>query len=208
MGMTAVEKGTRIRYFDANARKLAPARSKTAHSEFLRTGRIVRFEEAWLPQDRRYLSHEQVAEITKRRLQDAGEMTHSRLNSFHNSIHFPKMVFNRLIDDSPHLGYCHVTAAKTSFDKRTPVLWSFYFANFFAELCGEDQFFDKIDQSRSRMYFAVAMQSSDGGATVSIDKSIHRDGLLFQTQDPREALKNVLMLGARSDEMRKFIRSL
>lgn len=206
--MTGVDNGTRIRYFDASKRKLPPARSKTAHSEFLRTGRIVRFDEAWVPQDRHYLSHEQVAEITARRLQDAGEMTHSRLNSFHNSIYFPKMVFHRLIDNSPHLGYCHVTASRTSFNTQKPVLWSFYFANFFAELCGEEQFFDKIDQSRSRMYFAVAMQADNGGKNVTIDKSVHRGGLLFQTQDPKEALKNVLMLGTRSEKMRDFIRHM
>lgn len=202
-----MEKGTRIRYFDASARKIPPARSKTAHSEFLRTGRIARFEEAWLPPDRRYFTHEQVAEITGRRLQDAGEMTHMRLNAFHRSIHFPKMIFHRVMDDSPHLGYCHVTASRTSFDTKTPVLWSFYFANFFADLCGDDKFFDKIDQTRSRMYFAIAMQKTDG-ETVRIDRSVHRDGLLFQTQDPKVALKNVLMLGTRSDEMRKFIRTL
>ncbi len=202
----AVEKGTRIRYFDAKARTIAPARSKTAHSEFLRTGRILRYEEATLPPDRRYLSHDQVATITAKRLRDAGDMTHARLNAFHPTVQFPKILFHRLLEDNPHLGYCHVTAARTSFDMRKSVLWSFYFANFFADLCGQEQFFDKIDPSRSRMYFAVAMQASNGGETVKIDTSVHRDGLLFKTHDPREALKNVLMLGTRSDEMRKFIR--
>jgi len=43
---------------------------------------------------------------------------------------------------------------------------------------------------------------------VAIDTSIHRGGLLFQTQDPKEALKNVLMLGTRSEELRKIIRAL
>ena len=121
-----MEKGTHIRYFDASARTLAPTRSKTAHSDFLRTGKIARYEQKWIPREPRYLSHDEVAEITGRKLQAAGEMTHSRLNSFHDSIRFPHMVFHRTIEESPHLGYCHVTASRTSFDARTPVLFSFY----------------------------------------------------------------------------------
>lgn len=202
-----MEKGTQIRYFDAKAAKAAPARSKTAHSDFLRTGKIARYEEKWLPSEPRYLSHEQVAEITGRKLQAAGEITHSRLDSFHQSIRFPKMVFHRTIADSPHLGYCHVTASRTSFDARTPVLFSFYFANFFSELCGDENFFENIDQRQSRMYFAIAMDMA-ADKTVKIDKAVHRDGLLFRTSDPKVALKNVLMLGTRSNEMRKFIRAL
>lgn len=204
----ALEKGTRIRYVDVKRPQTAAERTKTAHSEFLRTGRIARYKDMPFSQERRLLSNEKVAEITGRRLQEAGSTTYSRLNSFHHTIHFPDMIFHRLIEDSPHLGYCHVTASRTSFDTRKPVLWSFYLANFFAELCGEDQFFDKIDQSRSRMYFAVAMQADNGGKNVTIDKSVHRGGLLFQTQDPKEALKNVLMLGTRSEKMRDFIRHM
>ncbi|XUY27315.1 DUF6656 family protein [Agrobacterium sp. rho-8.1] len=202
-----MEKGTQIRYFDANARTTAPARTKTAHSDFLRTGKIARYEQKWIPREPRYLTHDQVAEITGRKLQTAGEMTHSRLNSFHDSIRFPQMVFHRTIEESPHLGYCHVTASRTSFDARTPVLFSFYFANFFSELCGDEQFFENIDPRQSRMYFAVAMDMA-GDKTVKINKAIHRDGLLFRTSDPKIALKNVLMLGTRSSEMRKFIRTL
>ncbi|KQQ58405.1 MULTISPECIES: DUF6656 family protein [Rhizobium/Agrobacterium group] len=202
-----MEKGTQIRYFDAKAAKAAPARTKTAHSDFLRTGKIARYEEKWVPKEPRYLSHEEVAAITGRKLQAAGEITHSRLDSFHKSIRFPKMVFHRTIEASPHLGYCHVTASRTSFDARTPVLFSFYFANFFSELCGDENFFENIDQRQSRMYFAIAMDMA-GDKTVQINKAIHRDGLLFRTSDPKVALKNVLMLGTRSNEMRKFIQSL
>lgn len=202
-----MEKGTQIRYFDAKAAKAAPARTKTAHSDFLRTGKIARYEEKWVPKEPRYLSHEEVAAITGRKLQAAGEITHSRLDSFHKSIRFPKMVFHRTIEASPHLGYCHVTASRTSFDARTPVLFSFYFANFFSELCGDENFFENIDQRQSRMYFAIAMDMA-GDKTVQINKAIHRDGLLFRTSDPKVALKNVLMLGTRSNEMRKFVQSL
>lgn len=202
-----MEKGTQIRYFDAKAAKAAPARTKTAHSDFLRTGKIARYEEKWVPKEPRYLSHEEVAAITGRKLQAAGEITHSRLDSFHKSIRFQKMVFHRTIEASPHLGYCHVTASRTSFDARTPVLFSFYFANFFSELCGDENFFENIDQRQSRMYFAIAMDMA-GDKTVQINKAIHRDGLLFRTSDPKVALKNVLMLGTRSNEMRKFIQSL
>ncbi|WP_421361922.1 DUF6656 family protein [Agrobacterium rosae] len=202
-----MQKGTPIRYFDANARMAAPSRSKTAHSDFLRTGKIARYEEKWVPREPRYLTHDQVAEMTGRKLQTAGEMTHSRLNSFHRSIYFPQMVFHRTIEASPHLGYCHVTASRTSFDLRKQVMWSFYFANFFSELCGDEQFFENIDPRHSRMYFAVAMDMN-GDKTVQIDKTMHRDGLLFRTHDPKIALKNVLMLGTRSNEMRKLIRTL
>lgn len=202
-----MEKGTQIRYFDASARKMAPARTKTAHSDFLRTGKITRFEQKRIPSEPRYLTHDQVAEITGRKLQAAGELTYSRLNNFHHSIRFPNMVFHRTIDERPHLGYCHVTASRTSFDMRNPVLWSFYFANFFAELSGEGAFFENIDPRHPRMYFAIAMDMA-GDKSVTINKSIHQNGLLFRTHDPKIALKNVLMLGTRSNEMRKFIHSL
>lgn len=202
-----MEKGTQIRYFDARSRSAAPARTKTAHSDFLRTGKIARFEQKWVPREPRYLTHDEVAEITGRKLQAAGELTYSRLNNFHNSIRFPNMVFHRTIEESPHLGYCHVTASRTSFDMRNPVIWSFYFANFFSELCGDDAFFENIDARHPRMYFAVAMDVA-GDKSVKIDRTIHRDGLLFRTHDPKIALKNVLMLGTRSSEMRKLIRTI
>ncbi|MDS7596331.1 DUF6656 family protein [Agrobacterium tumefaciens] len=202
-----MEKATRIRYFDASKRTVTPVRSKAAHSEFLRTGRITRYEERWLPRERTYYTHEEVAEITGRKLEAAADATHSRLNAFHKSIRFPKMVFHHLLDDRPHLGYCHVTASKTSFDAQRHVLWSFYFANFFAELSGSENFFENIDPRYSRMYFAIAMDVLPD-RSVTINKSFHRDGLLFQTHDPKIALKNVLMLGARSDEMRKIIRAI
>ena len=202
-----MEKGTPIKYFDASALKPAPTRSKTAHSDFLRTGQIKRYEQRWLPAEKQYYTHEQVAAITGRKLQTAGEVTHSHLNAFHPSIRFPQMVFHRTIEDRPHLGYCHVTASRTSFDARQQVLWSFYFANFFAELCGDEQFFEKIDARYSRMYFAVAMDVADD-KSVKINKTFHRDGLLFRTHDPKVALKNVLMLGTRSREMRKIIQSI
>jgi len=202
-----VEKATRIRYFDASKRATTPVRSTTAHSEFLRTGRISRYEERWLPKERTYYSHAEVAEIPGRKLEAAADATHSRLNAFHHSIRFPKMVFHHLLDDRPHLGYCHVTASKTSFDAQRHVLWSFYFANFFAELSGSDNFFENIDARYSRMYFAIAMDVLPD-RSVAINKSFHRDGLLFQTHDPKIALKNVLMLGARSDDMRKIINAI
>jgi hypothetical protein len=37
---------------------------------------------------------------------------------------------------------------------------------------------------------------------------VHDNGLLFRTRDPKEALKNVLLLGARNSELRKIIGSL
>lgn len=202
-----MEKATRIRYFDASRHSVTPIRSKTAHSDFLRTGRISRYEERWLPRERVYYSHDDVAALTGRKLEAAADATHSRLNTFHQSIRFPKMVFYHLLNDRPHLGYCHVTAARTSFDAERHVLWSFYFANFFAELSGAENFFENIDARYSRMYFAVAINALPDQA-AAIDTSFHRSGLLFQTHDPRVALKNVLMLGARSEEMRKIIKAI
>ncbi len=202
-----MQKATRIRYFDAGRPLAAPIRSNTAHSDFLRTGRISRYEERFLPDERIYYSHDEVAAITGRKLEAAADATHDRLNGFHESIRFPRMIFHHLLDDRPHLGYCHVTAAKTSFDARRHVLWSFYFANFFAELSGTENFFENIDARYSRMYFAVAITAL-AGKGIAVDTSFHRGGLLFQTHDPRVALKNVLTLGARSDEMRSLIKAI
>lgn len=202
-----MEKAIRIRYFDASATQAAPVRAKNMHSEFLRTGRISRYEERWISEERRYLSHTEVAGITGRKLETAGEKTYDHINGFHHSIRFPRMVFHRTLEENPHLGYCHVTAARTSFDNRSNVLWSFYFANFFAEIGGEDQFFEQIDPRYSRMYFAVAMNTA-AQQKVSIDRSVHQQGLLFRTHDPKVALKNVLMLGAKSEAMRKIIASI
>ena len=148
-----------------------------------------------------------MAALTGRKLEAAADATHSRLNGFHQSIRFPKMVFHHLLNDRPHLGYCHVTAAKTSFDAERHVLWSFYFANFFAELSGAENFFENIDARYSRMYFAVAINALPD-QELAVDTSVHRGGLLFQTHDPRVALKNVLMLGARSEEMRRIIKAI
>lgn len=88
-----MEKATRIRYFDAGKHSVTPIRSKTAHSDFLRTGRISRYEERWLPKERVYYSHDEVAAMTGRKLEAAADATHSRLNGFHQSIRFPRMVF-------------------------------------------------------------------------------------------------------------------
>ena len=81
-----MEKATRIRYFDASRHSVTPIRSKTAHSDFLRTGRISRYEERWLPKERVYYSHDEVAALTGRKLEAAADATHSRLNGFHQSI--------------------------------------------------------------------------------------------------------------------------
>jgi hypothetical protein len=56
-----------------------PPRPTAVHSEFLRTGRIIRNSTAnWLAEERRYLSYDEVAEKTARKLQAAGEKTHDR----------------------------------------------------------------------------------------------------------------------------------
>lgn len=198
----------KLRYFAANKPDPKAAVSpKAVHTEFLRTGRISRQREDWLAEERRYLTYEEVAARTGRRLEAAGETTHKRINGFHRSIQFPKMVFHKTLDNSPHLGYCHVTAARTNFAKYADVKWAFYIANFFAEVGGE-QFFEHIRPNYARMYFAVAIHPDKETRSMAIDRSVRQNGLLFRTHDPKEALKNVLMLGTSNDDLRKIIAKL
>lgn len=198
----------KIRYFEAPPpQPEEPAASKAAaHSEFLRTGRIVR-KPIWIPEERRYLSHEQVAERTGKKLEAAGEKSHDRINSFHRSIQFPKIIFHRTLDERPHLGYCHITAARSVIARRIPVSWSFYIANFFSEIGEDERFFEQINTAYSRMYFAVAI-TGESGQPFKINRSIRKNGLLFQTSDPMEAIKNVLMLGASNEQLREIIKKL
>jgi hypothetical protein len=161
----------------------------------------------WVPSERRYLSYEEVAEKTGKKLEAAGETTHKRLNSFHQSIHLPKIIFHRTLEGSPHLGYCHVTAARTFFSRDAMVTWSFYIANFSSEIGGEEVFFARINPRNSRMYFAVAVEG-EAGEQARIDRSWRKNGLLFQTGDPQEAMRNVLMLGAPDAAIREIIKRL
>lgn len=199
----------KLRYYAApKAETKAPPPAKAVHSEFLRTGRISRSREDWLPDERRYLTYEEVAARTGRRLERAAETTHDRINSFHRSIKFPKIIFHRTLNNSPHLGYCHVTAARTNFAQYADVKWAFYIANFLADIGGEEVFFEQIKQNYGRMYFAVAIKPEAETKAMTIDRSFRDNGLLFQTVDPKEALRNVLMLGARDAELRKIIAKL
>lgn len=200
----------KLRYFDARPQAApAPQAPAAVHSEFLRTGRITR-ERARKEQERRYISHDTVAERTAQRLQLAGEKTHERLNRFHRSIHFPKLIFHRTLADSPHLGYCHVTAARTQFAEYKNVSWAFYIANFYAEIDDSESSFVKIDQRQPRMYFAVAVEQvqQDGDKTFAINRTVRGNGVLFQTADPQVAIRNVLLLGARNEQLRDIIRQL
>ncbi|MGK9050477.1 hypothetical protein QTA58_03930 [Neorhizobium sp. CSC1952] len=199
----------KFRYYEAPPPKPpAPAAPKTtAHSEFLRTGRIARNSSIWMPAERRYVSYAEVAARTGKKLEAAGEKSHERINAFHRSIQFPKIIFHRTLDERPHLGYCHVTAARTLLARRVPVSWSFYIANFFSEIGEEEIFFERISTTYSRMYFAVAIEG-EPGEPFRIDRSIRKNGLLFQTSDPMEAIKNVLTLGASSNALREIIKKL
>eukprot|EP01035_Chromulina_nebulosa_P068429 gene68429-biopygen50326 len=97
-----------MRYFETEKRKavLTPK-----ESEFLRTGRINRSRPNRDTFEKRYLSYEEVAQRTGKYLTFAGAKTHERLNNFHKSIQFPKLIFHRTLKGTPHLGYCHVTLA-------------------------------------------------------------------------------------------------
>lgn len=196
----------KLRYYDASEKAPAPVPKTAAHTEFLRTGRIERRRQT--PEQRHYLSYDEVAEKTGRKLTAAGEVTHKRINSFHASIKFPKMIFHRTLAASPHLGYCHVTAATTRLARSRDVTWAFYFANFFSDLGDETHFFDRIQTGYSRMYFAVAIEPGTEEGRMVVNRNVRGNGLIFRTQDPKVALKNVLMLGARDEALRKIIRSL
>lgn len=197
----------KLKYYDAAAEKLPTIAPKTAvHTEFLRTGRIERRQ--WSQRERRYLSYDEVAERTGHKLTTAGETTHKRINGFHTSIQFPKMIFHRTLAGRPHLGYCHVTAARTHLAQSKDVTWSFYFANFFCDLGDEKHFFERIQTGYSRMYFAVAIEPDAQEGQMTINRSVRDNGLIFRTDNPKVALKNVLMLGARDEALRRIIRSL
>ncbi len=198
-----------LRYFDtAKAEKDTPVTKTGVHTEFLRTGRITRRGDDWHPAEKRYLTHKEVAERTGRKLEAAGSQAHERINSFHASIRFPKIVYHRTLSGRPHLGYCHVTSAKTKFAEFDDVRWSFYIANFFADVSDKDLFFKNISLGYSRMFFAVAMERDAEEGKLVVDRKIRDDGLLFRTRDPKAALKNVLMLGAVNESLRKIIQKL
>ncbi len=203
----------KLRYFNAGKPaepEPAPAVSTTGHTEFLRTGRISRNKLHWLAEEREYLTHEEVAVRTARKLRDAGEKTHDRLNSFHKSIRFPKLIFHHTLKDTPHLGYCHVTAARTQFAQYEDVNWAFYIANFFARIGQQENFFEDISLKYSRMYFAVAIHPDKAAEDkkLTINRDIRGNGVLFHTHDPQIAIRNVLLLGARNEQLRDIIRQL
>jgi hypothetical protein len=193
-----------LRYFDEakaiNEQKIA------VHTEFLRTGRISRPTDARAL--KRYLTHKDVAERTGRRLEAAATVACDRINGFHASIRLPKMIFHRTLENSPHLGYCHVTAARTKLADYDDVRWSFYMANFFCDIGKSEVFFDDVRRSYSRMYFAVATDLDRDKGKLIVNRTVRDGGLLFRTQDPKTALKNVLMLGTRNEALRAIIKAL
>ena len=184
-----------------------PAR-QAVHSEFLRTGRIDRSRPNWSPDEKRYLAYEEVAERTGKILTAAGEKTHERLNAFHRSIQFPKLVFHRTLSGTPHLGYCHVTASKAKFAEYQDVNWAFYIANFFADIASDNLRFERVNMRAERMYFAVAVEGDAASRKLALNRKVRGNGILFRTSDPKTALKNVLLLGARQEALRKVIRAI
>lgn len=198
---------TKFRYYDAVAYKRANQPKPAVHTEFLRTGRIDR-NLPWSPSEKRYLTYQEVAERTGRKLENAGNVTHDRINGFHQSIRFPKLIFHRTLAQTPHLGYCHITVANSRFAEFENVQWAFYMANFFAEIGEEEQFFADISKTAKRMYFAVAITPAEEEGRLQIDRKVRGNGVLFRTDDPKLAMKNVLMLGARNEALRKIIHAL
>ncbi|WP_417423531.1 DUF6656 family protein [Hoeflea sp.] len=200
-----------FRYYAANkAPEQSPVPAAAVHTNFLRTGRISRKAEDWVEAEPRFLTYEEVAARTGIRLENAGKTTHQRLNKFHKNIRFPKIIFHKTLAAAPHLGYVHVTASKTDFAEYKDVTWGFYIANFSAEITADEKFFNRIKPSSSRMYFAVAMKNGENGKTRQqvINRDFRENGVLFSTTDPKAALKNVLLLGARSAELRKIVEAI
>jgi hypothetical protein len=197
-----------LRYFEEKKAQELVALKPAIQSEFLRTGRIDRNRPNWDGAQKRYLSYEEVAERSGRLLTAAGEKTHERLNTFHRSIQFPKLVFHRTLQGRPHLGYCHVTAAKTSFAEYKDIKWAFYIANFSADIETEEMTFEKIDLRSERMYFAIAVEKDFDKKKLAVNRAVRGNGLLFRTHDPKVALRNVLLLGAKHEQVRKVIRAL
>lgn len=197
----------KLRYYATTPTDSRWTTSVAPHSEFLRTGKIARPAPPARPSERRYLTPQEVAKRTDQILSAAGLTTHVRLNSFHQAIQFPKVIFSRVFEDIPHLGYCHVTTASTSFDARARVNWSFYIANFASDISETYPFFEHIRSSTGRMYFAVAFEKAPGD-TFRIDRSLRKNGLLFRTGDPQQAMKNVLMLGAPNAAVRAEVKKL
>jgi hypothetical protein len=199
---------SKLQYFADETARASIAGRTTPHVDFLRNGRIDRSRPSWAPLEKRYLSYEEVAERTGKFLNSAGEKTHDRLNGFHQSIQFPRLVFHRTLKGTPHLGYCHVTAAKSDFHEFKDVRWAFYIANFFAEIAPEDMAFDNINMRAERMYFAIALQKDEEKKKLAINRAIRGNGLLFRTHDPKLAMKNVLLLGAKHEAQRRVIRAI
>jgi hypothetical protein len=198
---------TKFRYYDAVAYKRTNQPKAAAHTEFLRTGRIDR-SPTWSPSEKRYLTYQEVAERTGRKLERAGSITHERINGFHHSIQFPRLIFHRTLAQTPHLGYCHITVANSRFAEFENVQWAFYMANFLAEIGEGEQFFAGISTKPGRMYFAVAIAPTEEEGRLTIDRKVRGNGVIFRTDDPKLAMKNVLMLGTRNEALRKIISAL
>lgn len=198
---------TKFRYYDAVAYKRANPPKAAVHTQFLRTGRIDR-DVSWSPSEKRYLSYQEVAERTGRKLERAGSVTHDRINGFHETIQFPKLIFHRTLAQTPHLGYCHITVANSRFAEFENVQWAFYMTNFLAEIGHGEQFFAGISKKPGRMYFAIAITPTEEEGRLTIDRKVRGNGVIFRTDDPKLAMKNVLMLGARNEPLRKIIRAI
>nr|WP_210333502.1 DUF6656 family protein [Rhizobium sp. ARZ01] len=185
--------------------KRSQGAQSAAYTEYLRTGKLERRD--WGGTERRYLSYEEVSARTGKKLEKAGNVTHERINGFDRSIRFPKMIFHRTLSSMPHLGYCHITVSNTRFAQHDNVQWSFYMANFYSEIGEGERFFKAISPKFPRMYFAVATNPSEAEGRLEINRSVGDDGVLFRTHDPKVAMKNVLLLGARNEELRKIIHA-
>lgn len=179
------------------------------HSEFLRTGRILRGSDRWDATEKRYLTQEEILERTGRQLETAAEKTLERLNGYHWAIQYPKLIFHRTLENRPLYGYCHVTAGKSDLPTGETVKWAFYLANFHADIDAELKFIGKVSREINRMYFAIAVTNAEERSPkMVVDRSLKPDGILFRTHDPKAALKNILLLGTDNPRLRARILRL
>ena len=55
---------------------------------------------------------------------------------------------------------------------------------------------------------AVAIAPAEDEGRLTIDRTVRGNGVIFRTDDPKLAMKNVLMLGARNETLRRAIEAL
>ncbi len=196
-----------LRYFEEKKKVEQAPKKPALHSEFLRTGRIDRNRPNWDGVQKRYLTYEEVAERAGKQLTAAGERTHERLNSFHRSIRFPKLIFHRTLKErasrllSRHRRQdqlCGIQGREMGLLHR----------QFLRRHRSRASDLRKDQHARRTDVFRPRRGEDEEQQKLTINTAVRGNGLLFRTQDPKVAFKNVLMLEpSRTSCARSFARS-